>query len=144
MHKLLLVLLLSAASFPVNAAVNCPRQPQSERGVLATEDLWVKALQTRDANLLDCILAPGFADMAWNGELHMRDEILAALPKRAANGIKLGKVTVIVSGNHAVARGVNTATKPDGSLLGRAKFEDTFVYRDGRWHALTAQEVLLR
>jgi hypothetical protein len=43
-----------------------------------------------------------------------------------------------------MARGINTATKPDGSLLARVKFEDIFQYRDGMWRALTAQETLLR
>ena len=144
MRKLLLVLLLSAASFPVRAAVDCPRQPQSERGVLATEDLWVKALRTRDANLLGCILAPGFADMAWNGELNTREDVLKALPARPANGIKLSDVKVTLSDSHAIVRGLNTATKPDGTLLGRVRFEDMFVYRDGFWRALTAQETPVR
>jgi hypothetical protein len=83
-------------------------------------------------------------DMAWNGELHARGEILASLPKRPANGIKLSNVKVELSGDRAIARGMNVATKPDGSLLGRVKFEDIFQYRDGMWRALTAQETLLR
>jgi len=51
---------------------------------------------------------------------------------------------VELSGDRAIARGINTATKPDGSLLARVKFEDIFQYRDGMWRALTAQETLLR
>lgn len=102
------------------------------------------ALTAKDAKALSCILAPGFMDMAWNGELHSRAEILTALPKRPANGSKLSNVNVTLSGDRAIARGIDTATKPDGSLLGRVKFEDIFQYRDGMWRALTAQETLLR
>ena len=139
-----LALLLAAAPFSAGAAVNCPHQTADEKGVLAAENAWVHALETRDARLLGCVLAPGFMDMAWSNELHSRAEILTSLPKRPNNGIKLGNVKIAISGSHAIARGINTATKPDGSPLGRVKFEDMFVYRDGMWRALTAQETLLR
>jgi len=112
--------------------------------VIATENAWVKALTTRDGKMLSCILSPGFMDMAWNGKLNSRAEVLAWLPKRPNNGIKLSNMKVQLSGDRAIARGVNTATKPDGTLIGRVKFEDIFQYRDGAWRALTAQETLLR
>ena len=104
----------------------------------------MQALTAKDAKSLSCILAPGFMDMAWNGELRSRAEILAGLPKRPANGIKLSNMKVVLSGDRAIAHGMNTATKPDGSLLGRARFEDIFEYRGGMWRALTAQETVLR
>lgn len=143
MRKFLLALLVSGVAFSAHATVNCPRQPHNEHGVLATEHLWVHALQTRDTNLLGCILAPGFMDMAWNHQLRSRDDVLKGLPKRPSNGIKLSKLTVVISNNRAVARGINAATKQDGSLLGRVIFEDMFVYHDGSWRALTAQETLV-
>src|SRR5690242_16963345 len=130
MRTLVLSLLLAAAPFCANAAVNCPRQTPDERGVLAAENAWVRALESRDGRLLGCILSPGFMDMAWNNELYSRREVLAGLAKRPNNGIKLSHVTVMMSGSHAIARGINTATKPDGHFLARVKFEDTFVYRD--------------
>lgn len=144
MRLFALALVLTAVPFAAQAAVNCPRQSANQKGVLATENAWVHALEMRDTRLLGCILSPGFMDMAWNNELHSRAEIIAALPKRANNAITLSDMKITISGSHAIARGINTATKPDGSLLGRVKFEDTFAYRDGMWHALTAQETLLR
>ncbi|HEY8950275.1 MAG TPA: nuclear transport factor 2 family protein [Rhizomicrobium sp.] len=146
MRFFLVAALVAAASFPAHAAVDCAslRQPRSVAGVIATENAWVKTLTTRDGKALSCILAPGFMDMAWNNRLHSRAEVLAGLPKRPNNGIKLSNVKVALSGDRAIARGVNTATKPDGSLLGRVRFEDIFQYRDGMWRALTAQETLMR
>jgi hypothetical protein len=137
--------MFAAASFPA-AASGCStlRQPRNLAGVIAAENAWVHALTARDAKTLSCLLAPGFMDMAWNGELHARAEVLAFLPKRPANGIRLSNMKVELSGDRAMARGINTATKPDGSLLARVKFEDIFQYRDGMWRALTAQETLLR
>jgi len=142
----LVAALVAAASFPAHAAVDCAslRQPRSAAGVIATENAWVNALTARDGKALSCILAPGFMDMAWNNQLHSRAEVLAGLPKRPNNGIALSNVRVELSGDRAIARGVNTATKPDGSLLGRVRFEDIFQYRDGMWRALTAQETLMR
>jgi hypothetical protein len=144
MRTLLLAFLFAAASSPALADCSTLHQPRNAAGVMAAENAWVHALTTKDAKALSCILAPGFMDMAWNGELHARAEILAGLPKRPANGIKLSAVKIELTGDRAIARGVNTATKPDGSLLGRVKFEDIFQYRDGMWRALTAQETLLR
>jgi hypothetical protein len=144
MRTLLVALLFAAASSPALADCSTLRQPRNPAGVIATENAWVQALTAKDAKALSCILAPGFMDMAWNGELRSRAEILAGLPKRPANGIKLSNMKVVLSGGSAVARGVNTATKPDGRLLGRVKFEDIFEYRDGMWRALTAQETILR
>jgi hypothetical protein len=144
MRTLLLAVLLAAGSSPALADCSTLRQPRNAAGVMAAENAWVHALTTKDAKALSCILAPGFMDMAWNGELHGRGEILATLSKRPANGIKLSNVKVELGGDRAIVRGVNTATKPDGGLLGRVKFEDIFQYRDGMWRALTAQETLLR
>ncbi len=111
---------------------------------MAAENAWVHALETKDVKALSCILAPGFMDMAWSGDLLSRTEILAALPKRPANGIKLSNVKIELTGERAIARGITTVTKPDGTLFDRVKFEDIFQYRDEMWRALTAQETLLR
>ena len=111
---------------------------------MAAENDWVSALTERDGSKLACLLAPGFMDMAWNGQLHGRAEILKSLPQRPLNGIHLSAVKIELSGNKAIARGINTATKPDGKPLGRVTFEDIFEYRDGAWRALTAQETPIR
>ena len=146
MRFFLAAALIAAGSVPAQAAVDCTgrRQPRSQAGVIATEHAWVDALTTRNTKALSCILAPGFMDMAWNHQLHSRAEILAGLPKRPNNGIALSNMKVSLSGDRAIVRGVNTATKPNGSLLGRVRFADIFQYRDGRWRALAAQEVLMR
>jgi hypothetical protein len=146
MRNLLVAALVAATSFPAHAAVDCAglNQSRDARGVMAAEDVWVKSLITKDQKTLACMLAPGFMDMAWDGQMHSRADVLAAMPKRPANGIKLSAVKVDIDNNKAIARGVNTATKPDGTLLGRVKFEDIFEYRNGYWRALTAQETLVR
>jgi Domain of unknown function (DUF4440) len=144
MRKLLLAALLFAAVFPASAAVNCPRQPKTERGALQAEMLWVRALETKNTELLDCILAPGFADAAWNGDVWPREQILKSLPQRKPHSIHLSDVRAHVDGDKAVVRGVNTLVKPNGGVLATLDFMDMFVYRDGRWRALTAQETLRR
>src|ERR1700744_3872232 len=129
MRTLLLSVLFAAASF--SAQADYAREPRNAAGVMATENSWVAALQSRDGKTLSCLLAPGFMDMAWNGQLHGRDEVLKSLPQRPAIGIHLSAVKVELSGDKAIARGINSATKPDGKPLGRVKFEDIFEYRDG-------------
>jgi hypothetical protein len=144
MRILLLAVLFAAASSPALADCSTLHRPQNTAGVMAAENAWVHALETKDVKALSCILAPGFMDMAWSGDLLSRTEILAALPKRPANGIKLSNVKIELTGERAIARGITTVTKPDGTLFDRVKFEDIFQYRDEMWRALTAQETLLR
>ncbi len=91
--------------------------------------------------MLACILAPGFADATWNGEVWGREQILKALPQRTPHAIHLSSVKARVDGNKAIVQGINTLLKPDGRVLGTLDFKDMFVYRDGAWHALTAQEM---
>ncbi|MGA9795378.1 MAG: nuclear transport factor 2 family protein [Rhizomicrobium sp.] len=131
----------AATAAPLCAAGHDAR---TEAAVLHVEDLWVRALQSKDVDALACILAPGFGDAAWNGEVWTREQVLKALPRRAPNVIHLGAMKAHVEGNIAVVHGVNTMTKPDGKRFAVLDFTDMFKYRNGRWQAVGAQETLRR
>jgi ketosteroid isomerase-like protein len=137
-------LLLAAASAP--AAAGCPalHQPRDVATVIGVENAWVHALETKDAAALSCILAPGFADATWDGNVWSREQVLAALPQRKPHAIRLSNVKVRVDGDTAMIRGVNTLMAPDGKAIAAVDFTDMFKYRGGRWRAVTAQEVLRR
>jgi hypothetical protein len=146
--KLMISRILFCATFLVSGAASAApmratiRDVRSEAAVLHAEGAWVHALQTKDMNGLSCILAPGFADAAWNGDVWTREQVLKALPQRAPNVIHLSAMKAHVDGDAAVVHGVNTMTKPDGKPVAVVDFVDMFKYRDGRWQAVGAQETL--
>ncbi len=133
------------ASGGATAAPLCAtgRDARTEAAVLHVEGAWVHALETKDIGL-SCILAPGFADAAWNGDVWTREQVLKALPQRLPNVIHLSAMKAHIDGDAAVVRGVNTMTKPDGKPFAVLDFTDVFKYRNGRWQAVAAQEILRR
>lgn len=129
MSALLLGLLMAAAP--------CSVDPPTRAGLLKAEADWVRALETRDAAALACRLAPGFVDTAWNGELHDRAEVLAALPRRTGR-LTLSDLDARLFGKTGLVRGLNTQGR------GAVRFTDMFLFADGRWQAVSAQETVKR
>jgi hypothetical protein len=136
------VVLFAAASAP--AMADCPtlHQPRDAATVIGVENAWVHALDKKDVNGLACILAPGFADATWDGNVWTRERVIGALPHRKPHAIHLSNVKAHVDGDAAVVRGVNTLMQPDGKLIAALDFTDMFKYRNGRWQAVAAQETL--
>jgi ketosteroid isomerase-like protein len=140
----LAAVLFALASSPAFAGCAAFHQARSSQAVVDAENAWVHALEAKDVNALSCILSPGFADAAWNGDVWTREQVLKALPQRAPNVIHLSAMKAHVDGDAAVVHGVNTMTKPDGKPFAVLDFTDLFKYRNGRWQAVGAQETLRR
>lgn len=111
--------------------------------MLATERAWVAALERRDTGSLNCILSPDFTDTSWRGELIPKAQVMKALPDRPASTLTLTELQTKLIGDVAIVRGVNRQTAA-GKIVGSVRFVDLFVYRSGRWQALSAQESLIR
>lgn len=127
------------------AAAHCAlHTPRTAAGALAAERHWVAALERRDAAALDCLLGEGFTDINWQGRLVTRAEMLAGFGPKPKVTLTLDQLTTDVSGDMAVVRGRNRQTGPDGKPAGAVRFTDIFVYRDGAWRALRAQETVIR
>jgi ketosteroid isomerase-like protein len=134
-------MLLSAIALMTAA---CPESPRTAAGALATEKAWVAAIEARDVAALSCILDPAFADNDWRGERVARADVLEKLPHRSPSELHLSDLQVTVRGDMAMVRGVNRQATPDGKTTGAVRFTDIFVYRDGSWRAVAAQETLIQ
>jgi hypothetical protein len=139
----LLQILNLAASAIAPALAVCPSQPRTAAGALEAEQRWVAALETRDSAALDCILAPSFADTSWRGALVTRSEVMKALSVRPQSTLTLTDLRPALIGDVAIVRGVNTQSA-GGKVIGSVRFVDVFVYRSGRWQAVSAQETPIR
>jgi hypothetical protein len=139
MTRLYLALLL-LASLGAGAQVSDPvaRQIRTieslERRWLASED---------DPSALETILADDFIHVLPAGFVTKREQLdyMRGHPAPAAGGSKrFEDLRVRVYCTAAVATGIVVATAADGHVR-KTMFTDVFVYRDGRWQAVNAQEL---
>lgn len=118
-------------------------QPSPSQVLRDVENAWVKALAQHDTAALEKILAPEFRHTTYTGAVLGRAQSLAAAKDSRSNGVenRLEDVQVRVFENRfGIVSGVNAASSPAGSA--RLHFTDVFVFRDGRWQAVSAQETL--
>lgn len=127
-----LFLLLSLISFAVTA--------DDMQTLLDLEQHWLAAAETHDRAALDALLTDDFTDVSWLGQLRHKADVLAAAVAPAAMHQSLSELTVRVHGEAAVVTGLNTLTKPDGSVRVRLRFTDVFLKQSGRWRAVAAEE----
>src|SRR5207237_4514971 len=138
------VCLLAGGVLALGGCGPCPRvQTNGGAALVQLEQTWAKALEQRDGAAVGCILAAELEDADPNGALHSRAEALANIPHRRQGSNKLSDLHPHVYGDFGYVRGLNTVVDPNGKVLARVRFTDIFVYRDGRWVAVAAQESLL-
>jgi len=127
------------------AAAHCAlHTPPTAAGALAAERHWVAAIERRDAAALGCVLGDSFTDINWRGKLVTRVQMLDGFAAKPKVTLTLDQLTTDVSGDMAVVRGRNRQAGPDGKPTGAVRFTDIFVYRDGAWRALRAQETVIQ
>src|SRR5262249_54014147 len=130
-----LFLLLSFAS------AESARDPDKDRqAIVVIEQEW---LQAQDAAALDRILAFDFVHVIpVDHFLTKREHIdwVVHHPERKDRHRKFDKLEVRLYGDVAIANGSVVATNGAGKEQDRTMFTDVFVFRNGRWQAVNAQE----
>jgi hypothetical protein len=145
-------LALSAA--PVFAQPS--QTPQTAAAVMTVEHEWLAALNRRDVTALGRILGREFIDSDYLGDAITRAQYLAyfARPVRhpaprleqrfedtAVRFVAMGQVAIVTG--VVVTRPAMAAKGPTSSsadVVRHSRFTDVFVWRDGRWQAVTGQE----
>jgi hypothetical protein len=137
---------LLSTSLPLARGASCPtlRQPMTSAGVAAAEKLWIQNLESRDSANLACLLDEDFSGNSWTGAVRTRAEILSALPGQPASTIELHELKTRTEGMVGIATGLSILHDPCGTIVARTRFTDIFLFRDGRWRAIAAQETGLR
>ncbi len=136
----------------------CAEPPQGERtaaALMKVEHQWLAALHRRDVTMLARILAREFIDSDFQGDVISRAQYLAYFSRPAAHPAPVlrqhfddTRVRLISAGNVAIVTGVvvtqtvapgaRASMKADAARYSR--FTDVFIWRDGRWQAVTGQE----
>lgn len=115
-----------------------------EQAIQELEMKWLDALVRRDQAAVAGILAPEFHDTTMTGEVHDREQALAAVlnPIRPDLTRSFGRLEVQpYEGKFAVVRGIMLVSGK-GIPQARVAFTDVFVLREGKWQAVAAQENL--
>jgi ketosteroid isomerase-like protein len=133
--------------------------PGSERNaasLMALEQQWLAALHRRDVTTLARILAREFIDSDYLGHAIPRAQYLAYFAHAARHPapplrqqFEACRVRFVAGGEVAIVTGVvvteptagSRATASSASSGSRqSRFTDVFVWREGRWQAVTGQE----
>lgn len=138
----LAVLSLSAAP----AFAGPPQSGRTAAAVMKVEHEWLAALQGRDVATLARVLAQEFIDSDFQGEAITRAQFLAYFAGPAPHSAPHiqqsfadTKVRFVADGEVAIVTGV-VITHTSPAAVRHSRFTDVFVWRDGRWQAVTGQE----
>lgn len=126
------------------AAATCPSgQAKDGSALIQQEQRWAKALEQHDSEALGCILGDEFQDFDPDGIVHDRADTLAGVPHRRPGSNHLSELQPHVYGEIGYIRGLATLVDAEGKVRARVRFTDIYLYREGRWQAVAAQESLV-
>jgi hypothetical protein len=150
-HKIdsVLVVLVAVLIWPIHigVATAAPQRSaeQDRQALIALENAWLNS--QHDAWTLDHILVTDFIHPVVTGDFlskaqHIyyssRHLLPANLKKRFDN------LSVRIYGDVGIVNGIAITSDEHGKDVNRAIFTDVFVYRDGCWQAINAQENMVK
>lgn len=102
------------------------------------EEEWARANIEGDKQALARILADEYVGTTPDGVTQRKAEYIRDItPSEDLESQSFEDMTVVLGGERAILTGVTVAQFRDGRT-GRYRFVDTFVWRDGRWQAVTS------
>ena len=109
--------------------------------LIALENEWLK--NEHNAAELEHILAADFLHPVVTGDvLTKAQHIKFSSAHASAPDVtkRFGDLRVRIYGNVGIVNGLVVTTNKDENTVGKTVFTDVFVYRDGHWQAVNAQE----
>jgi ketosteroid isomerase-like protein len=124
------------------------KDDSQETKLLVMEHLWNEAQVNRDARTLDAMIAAGFIDTEYDGEVSDKAKFLADIrdPHFNLETMTIQDLKVSMYGDAGVVVGIYH-TK--GTYQGKpyehiGRFTDTWVYTEGRWQCVASHTSLLK
>lgn len=150
------ILLAALACWAGPVRAQPPASERNAASLMAVEQQWLTALQRRDVTALARILGREFIDSDYLGDAITRAQYLeyfAHAAERQGPPVRQQfedvRVRFVAGGEVAIVTGI-VITRPVGKPsaapsshspeLGHSRFTDVFVWRAGRWQAVTGQE----
>jgi ketosteroid isomerase-like protein len=139
-------------AFVVLSAALClgAERPRTDEGsyVLALDNSWNRALETKDTKALDMILADSFVSIDTDGSIQNKAEFLAGIkspdyhpPAQAVTE----QSSVSTYGDSAVVVGIfrTQGVEKGKKFINRERFVDTWVKTNGTWKCVAAITVMI-
>jgi hypothetical protein len=138
------LLLLTAMA----SAAQMPAQPDAEKTkILALENAWNRAEETKDSKALETLLDPTLVYIDYDGSLMDKAQFIASIKEPALHPEQIvnESMTAHVYAGSAVVTGVyrEKGLNHGKSYLRRGRFTDTWVYRDNAWVCVASQSTLI-
>lgn len=108
-----------------------------------SESDWAESVATRDAGVIERILADDFVGISTNGSRYTRADEIKSYKSEPNNYVSnhLNKVDIRFYGDTAVAQGDESWKKKDGTE-GRYVWTDTWIRRNGKWQIVAAEDLI--
>jgi hypothetical protein len=140
------IVIVGAAVVAATAAFDFAQQPSAtQKAVFALEEQWTRALVRRDTAAFKRLTTPGFVYTEDNVVMSQRQLINAVatgdtIVFAANEGMRLHDYTPV-----AVVTGVLIVSgrNKGKAYTNRYRFTDTWLYRNGKWQAIAAQDYLI-
>lgn len=123
-----------------------PRTERTAAAVMTVEHAWLAALNRHDVTALAHILGREFIDSDFLGNAIARAQYLTYFARPVASPVPHVEqsfedttVRFVAGGEVAIVTGL-VVTRPATGAVRHSRFTDVFVWRDGRWQAVTGQE----
>ena len=148
LKRLIIVLSVILLTDPISVPAQQGSRSDEGGQVLALDNSWNRALETKDTKALDLLLADRFVSVDIDGSIQNKSEFLASIkapdyhpPAQAVTE----QSDVSVYGDSAVVVGVfrTKGTDKGKAYLHRERFVDTWVKTGGTWRCVAAITVLI-
>jgi hypothetical protein len=135
-------LLLLVVTLPLHSQES---KTESAKADIATiEDRWLHAIDISDLASIDSIHAEDFVRPAPSaGVFITKSQLLNYFKSHRTSAPPtrhIENLNVTLYGNTAIARGNVVIANPSSHVVSRNLFTDVFVFRNGRWLAVSVQE----
>jgi len=115
--------------------------------VLALEKVWNHALEAKDTNALDMLLANTMVSVDIDGSVQSKSEFLASIksPDYLPSQAVTEQTSVQVYGDAAVVVGIFRVkgTEKGKPFVHRERFVDTWIRTDGTWQCVATTSALI-
>ena len=139
-----ILLLLTAMA----TAAQTPAQPDAEQTkILALENAWNRAEETKDSKALETLLDSTLVYIDYDGTLMDKAQFIASVKQPALHPEQIvnESMTAHLYAGSAVVTGVyrEKGMNHGKPYLRRGRFTDTWVYRDNAWVCVASQSTLI-
>ena len=128
-------------------AWSCSSEPdpkEAEKYIRESEKQWAESVASGDTSVIRRILADDFIGVDPEGNQYDKQSMVAGTftAPMYYKSNHLNDVKIRFYENFAIAQGDETWTRKDVDSSGRFVWTDTWIYRDGKWEIVAAEDLI--